>query len=146
MDSAAGSPQVGTSTVTTASKAETITSQSSGSLSPPTFLHDLQSRIDIAVRESTHAETLHAYDIGVMATLESMKKYWAHRSNNLHISVSEKRIFRRETERLDMLLAEAREETQKSDKALEAKLRAVERLRRGLGEEIRCGFRRRNSK
>lgn len=101
---------------------ETATSNSSASKFLGNPRQDLQTRLNIVTRESRHAEALHAYDIGVMATLGSMKAHWENMGNDKYTSLSEKRIFRREAERLGMLLVDARGESAKSDKVLEAKL------------------------
>ncbi|KAK1836775.1 hypothetical protein QBC39DRAFT_429803, partial [Podospora conica] len=45
-------------------------------------------------------EILHAYDVGVCAAVRSMAAYWAARASERHVSNSERRIFRREAERL----------------------------------------------
>jgi hypothetical protein len=89
---------------------------------------DSQLQLKVAVRESRDAEALHAFDIGVMASLVSMMGYWDEQCENRHISVSEKRIFRREADRLERLLIRAQEESAKSEKTLDVKLAEEKRL------------------
>lgn len=60
------------------------------------------------------AEILHAYDVGVCAAIRSMAAYWAGRAGERHVSFSERRIFRREAERLRGLVEEAEGEVGRS--------------------------------
>lgn len=104
--------------------AETGSALSSSSIShfPANGFQDSQIQLNVALREARDAEALHAFDIGVMASLVSMMGYWDQQCENRHISVSEKRIFRREADRLERLLISAREESAKSEKAFNVEL------------------------
>ncbi|KAK4449649.1 hypothetical protein QBC34DRAFT_438085 [Podospora aff. communis PSN243] len=68
-------------------------------------------RLENAVKSTRDAESLHAYEIGVFAALKSMECHWSNLSAQHHISNSEKRIFRREAERLRELLSDVELET-----------------------------------
>ncbi|KAK3381896.1 hypothetical protein B0H63DRAFT_524576 [Podospora didyma] len=79
-------------------------------------------RLNEATKNSNAAEILHAYDLGVLATLQSMTAYWAGRSDARHVSNVEKRIFRREAQRLDELLGDAEKQSAASYTLLAKKL------------------------
>jgi hypothetical protein len=68
-------------------------------------------RLEDAVKSTRDAESLHAYEIGVCAALKSMEYHWSSLSAQHHISKNEKRIFRREAQRLRELLSDAELET-----------------------------------
>lgn len=116
---------------------ETGSGLSASSIShfPANGHQDSQLQLKVALLEARDAETLHAFDIGVMGSLVSMMGYWDEQCENRHISVSEKRIFRREAGRLERLLINAREESAKSEKAVNVKLTELE----GLAETVRKG-------
>ncbi|KAM7201536.1 hypothetical protein V8F20_004764 [Naviculisporaceae sp. PSN 640] len=61
-------------------------------------------KLQSAVKFSREAETLHAYDVGVIAALRSMVVYWNSRATARQTSSSEKRIFLREAQRLTEFL------------------------------------------
>ena len=81
-----------------------------------------------AVRTARDAEMIHAYDIGVCAALESMIKYWSTRSARRHVSSSEKRIFRREAQRLQELMEDAKKELETSQRDLATWKKEEDRL------------------
>ncbi|KAM7221833.1 hypothetical protein V8F06_002826 [Rhypophila decipiens] len=66
-------------------------------------LHNLKDTI----KTSREAETLHAYDVGVIAALNSMLVYWNDRASAMQTSSAEKRIFQREAQRLTDLIDDA---------------------------------------
>ncbi|KAK0707653.1 hypothetical protein B0H67DRAFT_319573 [Lasiosphaeris hirsuta] len=96
---------------------------SPGSILPP--------RLEAAIRAAREAETLHAYDVGVCAALESMSEYWTRRSRRRHVSSSEKRIFSREAQRLADLVVNAEQEAMASNERLLRK-QGIERAERGV--------------
>ncbi|KAK4212441.1 hypothetical protein QBC37DRAFT_401507 [Rhypophila decipiens] len=59
------------------------------------------------IQTSREAETLHAYDVGVIAALNSMLVYWNDRASAMQTSSAEKRIFQREAQRLTDLIDDA---------------------------------------
>ena len=83
-------------------------------------------------KSAREAEMLHAYDVGVQAALLSMQTYWASKARELHISNPERRIFKRENERLSDLLKDTAKVMLASDQRLAAK----QALERRLAEEV----------
>ncbi|KAM7190257.1 hypothetical protein V8F33_009617 [Rhypophila sp. PSN 637] len=59
------------------------------------------------IQTSREAETLHAYDVGVIAALNSMLVYWTDCASAMQTSSAEKRIFQREAQRLTDLIDDA---------------------------------------
>lgn len=126
IDSAAASSLIQLSTRTT-------TYESSESHVLVSHADELRTRLEEVAQASSNAEAAHAYDIGVVAALSAMKTYWDTRGDNKYTSLAEKRIFRREAERLDQLLVQGRGEMLKSDKVLAANLAEKTRLAEQLG-------------
>ncbi|KAK3349569.1 hypothetical protein B0T25DRAFT_246115 [Lasiosphaeria hispida] len=105
------------------SNPQPITKDGPGNILPP--------RLEAAIRAAREAETLHAYDVGVCAALQSMSEYWARRSGRQHVSSGEKRIFLREARRLADLVGDAEQEAAASNERLVRK-QGVERAERGV--------------
>lgn len=61
-------------------------------------------KLQNAVQSSREAETLHAYDVGVIAALRSMLLYWNGRADAMQTSSAERGIFLREAQRLTELM------------------------------------------
>ena len=103
--------------------------------SPPTAL----TKLEAAIRTSREAEMLHAYDVGVCAALQSMEEHWTQLTASRHVSNSEKRIFRREAERLRQLLVDAEREMLASAERLARKEEDEQRWWREIQEVLKEG-------
>jgi len=101
--------------------------------SPPTAL----TKLEAAIKTSREAETLHAYDVGVCAALQSMEEHWTQLTASRHVSNSEKRIFRREAERLRQLLVDAEKEMLASAERLARKEEDEQRWWREIQEVLK---------
>lgn len=89
----------------------------------------LSARLKDAIQTARDAETIHAYDVGICAAIQSMTQYWSSRAAQRHISRSEKRIFRREAQRLQELMEEAKKELDASQADLVTWQKEEDRLR-----------------
>ncbi|KAK0644210.1 hypothetical protein B0T16DRAFT_392599 [Cercophora newfieldiana] len=74
--------------------------------------------LENAIKSTRDAEALHAYDIGVCAALKSMELHWSSLCAQRHVSNNEKRIFRREAQRLQELVRDAERETMGNEERL----------------------------
>ncbi|KAK5662333.1 hypothetical protein OQA88_8239 [Cercophora sp. LCS_1] len=104
----------------------TTTSSSAYSFSPP--LDPFPPKLKEAIQASREAETLHAYDVGVCAALQSMEQHWATRATQRYVSIQEKRIFRREAQRLRELLGDAQRDMMASDGLLASRQQEERKL------------------
>ncbi|KAK1754212.1 hypothetical protein QBC47DRAFT_39750 [Echria macrotheca] len=98
---------------------------------PPSLDNDgrkLVADLEAAIEASRAAETLHAYDVGVCAALESMAKHWNAQAAQFHTSNSEKRIFQREAQRLEDLIIRAQQQVHVGDRRLILKRAEEKRL------------------
>ncbi|KAK3682320.1 hypothetical protein B0T22DRAFT_521533 [Podospora appendiculata] len=93
-----------------------------------TTTESTQTKLFAAIEKSRESETLHAYDVGVYAALQSMAQFWRQRAKQPHVSVPEKRIFQREAQRLTELMGDAEREMMVSNARLMRKQQVEQRL------------------
>jgi hypothetical protein len=92
-------------------------------------IRTLHMSFSAALHELQVAEVCHAYVVGVVMALECMKNDWNRRTYLHHVSNAERRIFRREAERLQQRHEDARTDLTASAERLDAKLGELERIR-----------------
>ncbi|KAK0615622.1 hypothetical protein B0T17DRAFT_619256 [Bombardia bombarda] len=113
---------------------QSVSSSAATTKSSPSSLNkhqpelSVQTRLKAAITTVREAETLHAYDVGVCAALQSMTEYWNQRANESHVSNAEKRIFRREAQRVMELMQNAEQEMLASNSLLAKKQKKEQRL------------------